>query len=53
VLFVHDEVVIEVPEERAEAAREWLIGCLKDGMQPLAEEVPIEVEAVIATSWGG
>jgi len=53
VLFVHDEVVIEVPEERAEAAREWLIGCLKDGMQPLAEEVPIEVEAVIAISWGG
>jgi len=53
VLFVHDEVVIEVPEGRAEAAREWLIGCLKDGMQPLAEEVPIEVEAVIATSWGG
>jgi DNA polymerase I-like protein with 3'-5' exonuclease and polymerase domains len=59
VLFVHDEVVIEVPEGRAgavathevEAAREWLIGCLKDGMQPLAEEVPIEVEAVIATSW--
>jgi DNA polymerase-1 len=53
VLFVHDEVVIEVPEGRAEAARAWLIGCLKDGMQPLAEEVPIEVEAVIATSWGG
>jgi len=53
VLFVHDEVVIEVPECRAEAAREWLIGCMRDGMQPLAEEVPIEVEAVIATSWGG
>jgi DNA polymerase I-like protein with 3'-5' exonuclease and polymerase domains len=53
VLFVHDEVVIEVPEGRAEAAREWLIGCLKDGMQPLADPVPIEVEAVIATSWGG
>jgi DNA polymerase-1 len=53
VLFVHDEVVIEVPEGRAEAAREWLIGCMRDGMQPLAEEVPIEVEAVIATTWGG
>jgi len=51
VLFVHDEVVIEVPEGRAEAAREWLIGCMRDGMQPLADPVPIEVEAVIATSW--
>jgi hypothetical protein len=39
--------------EQAEAAREWVIGCLKDGMQPLADPVPIEVEAVIATSWGG
>jgi hypothetical protein len=39
--------------EQAEAARAWLIGCLKDGMQPLADPVPIEVEAVIATSWGG
>jgi len=53
VLFVHDEVVIEVPEERAEAAREWLVGCMRDGMQPLANPVPIEVEAVIATTWGG
>jgi DNA polymerase I-like protein with 3'-5' exonuclease and polymerase domains len=46
-------VVIEVPEERAEAAREWLVGCMRDGMQPLANPVPIEVEAVIATTWGG
>jgi len=53
VLFVHDEVVIEVPEGRAEAAREWLIGCMRDGMQPLLDPIPCVVEAIIASSWGG
>jgi DNA polymerase-1 len=61
VLFVHDEVVIEVPECRAgavathevEAAREWLIGCMRDGMQPLLDPIPCVVEAIIASSWGG
>lgn len=53
VLFVHDEVVIEVPEEDAERARDWLVAAMVDGMQPLIPGVPVIVEATIAKSWGG
>jgi DNA polymerase-1 len=53
VLAVHDEIVLEVPQAEAEQARDWLIRCMKDGMRPLLDPVPVEVEATIAPTWGG
>ena len=53
VLFAHDEIVIECPETDAEAATQWLVTCMKDGMSPLLAPIPVEVEASIAKTWGG
>ena len=43
VLAIHDEIVIEVPEERAEDAKAWLIECMVKGMEEVLEEVPVIV----------
>ena len=52
-LFAHDEIVIENPADTAEAAKTWLIARMVDGMAPLIDPIPVEVEASIATTWGG
>ena len=51
VLVVHDEIVLEVPEEDAEKAREWLTGCMLRGMREVVEGVPIKVDAKVGRSW--
>ena len=47
VLTVHDEIVIEVPEERAEDARAWLIRCMEQGMKEVLKEVPVAVTSEV------
>jgi DNA polymerase I-like protein with 3'-5' exonuclease and polymerase domains len=53
VLAVHDEVVIEVPEQQAAAAKVWVERGMIDAMAPLIEPVPIEVEAKVGRTWAG
>ncbi|MCS7271293.1 MAG: DNA polymerase, partial [Gemmataceae bacterium] len=53
VLAVHDEIVIECPQQQAEAAAAWLKQAMLDAMQPLINPVPCEVEVAILPSWGG
>lgn len=53
VLFVHDEVVVEVDEGDADAATAWLTRAMTDGMAPYCDPVPVEVEATTARTWGG
>ena len=43
IMAIHDEIVIEVPEEKAEDAKEWLIECMKKGMEEVLKEVPVTV----------
>lgn len=50
VLAIHDELVVEVPTEKASAAKAWLEAALKDGMQPLIAPVPVELETTIRVS---
>ena len=52
-LAVHDEVVLEVPVEQAEAAKAWLTGAMSDAMRSLIDPIPVAVDAVISASWGG
>ena len=52
-LFVHDEIVIEVPEADAASASEWLRSAMVDAMSPLLDPVPCEVEVTIGTTWAG
>jgi DNA polymerase-1 len=52
VLAVHDEIVIEVDEDRADAATKWLKKAMLDAMAPLVEPVPVEVDTRIGKTWG-
>ena len=53
VLFVHDEIVVEVPAADADRAKDWLVRCMVDGMAPLVDPVPVEVEATVGPTWAG
>jgi DNA polymerase-1 len=53
VLFVHDEIVVECDEAQAERATAWLRQAMLDGMAPLMEPVPCEVEVRVRRTWGG
>jgi DNA polymerase-1 len=53
VLFVHDEIVVEADAGRADAAAAWLRQAMLDGMAPLLDPVPVEVEVKVAPTWGG
>jgi DNA polymerase-1 len=52
VLAVHDEVVVEAPEEAALGARAWLEEAMRRGMGAVLKEVPVEVEAGVYLDWG-
>jgi DNA polymerase-1 len=53
VLFVHDEIVVEVPETDVLAAKEWLVKAMTDGMAPLIAPVPVVVDVTEGQTWGG
>jgi DNA polymerase-1 len=53
VLVVHDEIVVECDEARAEAAAGWLKRAMLDGMAQLIDPVPVEVEVKVGRTWGG
>jgi DNA polymerase-1 len=53
VLFIHDEIVVEVPEADADVAKEWLVKAMTDGMAPLIAPVPVVVDVTISRTWGG
>jgi DNA polymerase I-like protein with 3'-5' exonuclease and polymerase domains len=53
VLAVHDEIVVECDAGRAEVVSAWLRQAMLDGMAPLVEPVPVEVEVKVSANWGG
>jgi DNA polymerase-1 len=53
VLAVHDEIVIEADEDKAEQAAEWLEAAMIDAMTPILDPVPVDVDVKIARTWGG
>jgi DNA polymerase-1 len=57
VLVCHDEVVVECEKEQAVEAKTWLEKAMVDGMEAVLNskdevDIPIKVEARMATSWG-
>jgi DNA polymerase-1 len=51
-LQVHDELIFEVPEERAEAAVTLITGVMERAGEPVLKlAVPLIAEAGIADSW--
>ncbi|MFO0806004.1 MAG: DNA polymerase [Gemmataceae bacterium] len=53
VIFTHDELVIECDEAEADKAANWLQKAMIDGMSPLTDPVPVEVEVKIGRTWAG
>jgi DNA polymerase-1 len=53
VLAVHDEIVVEADAGQAGAAAAWLKQAMLDGMAPLIDPVPVEVEVAVGTTWAG
>jgi DNA polymerase-1 len=44
VLLVHDEIVVECDETKQNEAMAWVRDATRDGMAPLLDPVPVEVE---------
>lgn len=52
IVVVHDEIVVEAPEEGAQAALGWLVRAMREGMEMVLPEVPVEVEGGVYLDWG-
>lgn len=52
VLSVHDELVVETPEDKVDEAKEWLIAAMTEGMGEILREVPVVVETRVSSTWG-
>ena len=61
ILAVHDEVVVECPEEQAEEVKAWLVKAMVDGMEEVLnsgldtdnlERVPVKVEVEVVDQLG-
>lgn len=54
VAFVHDEILLESPIDRAKAAMEEMVQVMKDQMAKWAvPDIPVAVDAGIMERWGG
>lgn len=53
VLVVHDEIVLEGPEEHADALAAWLKGHMGAAGQPLTPDVPCVADATAVKNWAG
>jgi DNA polymerase I-like protein with 3'-5' exonuclease and polymerase domains len=53
VLLVHDEIVVECDEATQEEAAVWVRNAMRDGMAPLVDPVPVEVEVTAGRTWCG
>jgi DNA polymerase I len=57
VLVCHDEVIVECDADQAVDTKTWLEKAMIEGMEAVLNskdevDIPIEVEARMATSWG-
>ena len=51
VAVVHDEILLEVPEDEAEEAKNILESCMIEGMQTIVKDIPIVVDSTISNNW--
>ena len=50
--LVHDEVVVEIDADQAEAGKGWLERCMLDGMaEVLGPDAPVLVEISVSDDW--
>ena len=51
VAIVHDEILLEVPTDDAEEAKEVLENCMIEGMKKIIRDIPVIVETSISNNW--
>ena len=51
VAVVHDEILLEVPEEEVKEAKSTLEGCMVEGMKAIVKDIPIIVDSSISNNW--
>lgn len=51
ILACHDEIVVECDAERAEETAAWLRQAMTEGMAPLIQPVPVQVEVQAGPTW--
>lgn len=51
VAVVHDEILLEVPEDEAEEAKIILESCMVGGMRTIVKDIPIIVDTSISNNW--
>ena len=52
VLTVHDEILVEVKEDKIEEVQAVIEDCLKNAFKELVPGMPFELDMKIANSWG-
>jgi DNA polymerase I-like protein with 3'-5' exonuclease and polymerase domains len=53
VMVIHDELIIEAPEDKADQAADWVKKAMISGMSGLLNHVPVEVEVAVCRSYAG
>ena len=53
VMLVHDEVVYECPEDRAEAGGKWLRGIMIEAGNAVLDPIPCDAAVKVGATWGG
>lgn len=51
VAVLHDEILLEVPEDEAEEAKIILESCMVGGMRTIVKDIPIIVDTSISNNW--
>lgn len=51
VAIVHDEILLEVPTDDSEEAKEVLENCMIEGMKKIIKDIPVIVETSISNNW--
>ena len=51
VLFIHDEIIMETPTDRASAAGDHLAVVMKEAMAFFVPDIPVEVEPFVMRRW--
>jgi len=52
-MLVHDEIVMEAPEDKAKVVGEWLRGIMIEAGNVILDPIPVDAEVKIGRSWGG
>jgi DNA polymerase I len=53
VMVIHDELIVEAPEAKADWVAQWVKNAMIAGVRELLHHVPVEVEVSICRSYAG